>query len=107
MDGVSVAGGVSGVDAFQHLIDALHIDEGRGQSKLACIAEAKEDVRGNVVAEYSGASPHTGAPSDRGGDTPKPPLVENHPPNTQLLNRCGASNPSSCAKSQDLPMKQA
>ena len=33
---------------------------------------------------------YTGAPSDRSGDTPKPPLVENHPPDDSANIRCVA-----------------
>ena len=58
MDGVSVAGGVTGVDAY------------------------------GILSTPSTLGPsYTGAPTDRSGDTPKPPLVENHP-HGAFLERC-------------------
>jgi len=56
VEGVSVAGGVPGGDAFGILSPPCTL----GPS-------------------------HTGAPSDRGGDTPKPPLVENLSPDAPLV----------------------
>jgi len=50
-EGLSVAGGVPGGDAF-----------------------------GILPPPCTPGPSYTGAPSDRGGDTPEPPLVENHPP---------------------------
>jgi len=81
-EGVSVAGGVPGVDAF-----------------------------GILSTPFTLGPSYTGAPTDRGGDTPKPPLVENLPPNTPPV-EVEPPTPSSCAErakrveSQDLAKRQ-
>jgi len=67
-EGLSVAGGVPGGDAF-----------------------------GTLSPPCTPGPSYTGAPSDRGGDTPEPPLVENLPPNTPPVEAKPPTS-SSCAE---------